>query len=199
MKATKSEMQQVHDRVVFHPIKVEQLNKKQKKRSAASADVFETKSMRRNKRPRRRRRTKAKKRIKKFDVTSPTAATESVLVTAAINEIEGRDVAVIETPGAFLTADMDKEVIVILENEMVNAMLETDKEVYRKYVIHGKNKKKHVRSPRQGDVRSAKGSTPILQETVKRFERIRVCQKPIRPLNCNQVDGGRATYRGVAC
>ena len=30
MKATKSEMQQMHDKVVFHPIKGEQLTNKQK-------------------------------------------------------------------------------------------------------------------------------------------------------------------------
>ena len=37
----------------------------------------------------------------------------------------------IDTPRVFLTADMDKEVIVILENEMVGAMLEIDKDVYK--------------------------------------------------------------------
>ena len=72
---------------------------------------------------------------KKSDVTSPTAATESVLITAAIDAAEGRDVAVIDAPGAFLTADMDKEVIIILENKMV------DKDIYRKCVIHGNNGK----------------------------------------------------------
>ena len=78
----------------------------------------------------------SKEKNKKIDVTSPTAATESVLVTAAIDATEVQDVDVINTPGSFLTADMDEEVIVILENEMVNAMLEIDKEIYGKYVIH---------------------------------------------------------------
>ena len=72
--------------------------------------------MRENKRPRCRRQTKAKRRIKKSYVTSPTVATESVLVTAAIDATEGRDFDKIDTSGAFLTADMDEEVIVILEN-----------------------------------------------------------------------------------
>ena len=53
---------------------------------------------------------------KKYDVTSPTAATDLVLVTAAIDAIEVWDVAVIDAPGAFLMANMDEEVIVILEN-----------------------------------------------------------------------------------
>ena len=50
----------------------------------------------------------------------------------------------IDAPGAFLTADMDEEVILILENEMVDAVLEIDKDIYGKYVIHGKNGKKHM-------------------------------------------------------
>ena len=49
--------------------------------------------------------------------------TELVLITAAINATGGRDVAVIDAPGEFLTTDMDKEVIIILENEMAAAML----------------------------------------------------------------------------
>ena len=67
-----------------------------------------------------------------------------MLNTAAIDAEEGRDVSVIDAPGAFLTADMDEDVIVILENEMVSAMLEIDKEIYGKYFIYGKNGKKHM-------------------------------------------------------
>ena len=91
--------------------------------------------MLKNKRPRRHRRTKAKIRIKKSDITSPTAATESVLIAAGIYATEGRGVSVIDAPGAFLMADMDEEVMVILENEMVDAIFEIDKEIYGKYFI----------------------------------------------------------------
>ena len=55
---------------------------------------------------------------------------------------EGQDISVIDAPGAFLTFDMDEKVIVILENEMINAMLDMDKDVNRKYIIHGKKGKK---------------------------------------------------------
>ena len=70
--------------------------------------------MRKNKRLCRRRRTKAKRRINKFEVTSPTAVTNLVLITAEINVKEGRDMAGINAPGEFLTADMDEEIKVIL-------------------------------------------------------------------------------------
>ena len=64
-----------------------------------------------------------------------------ILITTAIDATEGRDFAVIGAPGAFLTADMDKEVIVILENEMVDAMLEIDKEIYRKMLYTERTEK----------------------------------------------------------
>ena len=43
---------------------------------------------------------------KKLDVTSPTSATDSVFITAAIYATEIWYISVIDTPGAFLTADM---------------------------------------------------------------------------------------------
>ena len=46
-------------------------------------------------------------RIKKSGVTSPIEATEPVLVTTAIENTEGQEVAVIDAPGVFLTADTD--------------------------------------------------------------------------------------------
>ena len=65
--------------------------------------------------------------------------TELVLVTTSINATEVRDISVIDSSGEFLTNDMEEEVIVILENEMVDAMLEIDTEIYWKYVIYGGN------------------------------------------------------------
>ena len=71
MKANKSEMHQMHNKVVFHPIKGEQLTKKQKNGSLQVL-LFLKKNDAENKRPRRRRRMKAKRRIK-----NPTYLTNS--------------------------------------------------------------------------------------------------------------------------
>ena len=64
-----------------------------------------------------------------------------VLINAAINATERQDVSAIDAPGAFMTEDMEEEAVVILEDEIVNAILEIDKDVYERYVIHGKNEK----------------------------------------------------------
>ena len=54
-----------------------------------------------------------------------------VLIIVAMDTTENQDVTVIYAPGAFLTADMDKDVIMILENEMVDTMLEIDSNLYK--------------------------------------------------------------------
>ena len=46
--------------------------------------------------------------------TSPTAHTESVIITSVIDAYERRDVATVDIPGAFMQADMDEEVHVRL-------------------------------------------------------------------------------------
>ena len=53
-------------------------------------------------------RGKQRNGYKKSDVTSPNAATESVLIIATIDRTENRYFKVINSPGAFLTAYQDK-------------------------------------------------------------------------------------------
>ena len=58
---------------------------------------------------------------KKLDDTSPTVSTESVLITTTIDAYENHDIN-FYVPGDFLTADMDKEVILLLEGELYEIM-----------------------------------------------------------------------------
>ena len=52
----------------------------------------------------RKQQRKSNKKI----AISPTAATESVLITTEINSTKRRNAAVVDTPGSLLTDDMDK-------------------------------------------------------------------------------------------
>ena len=61
---------------------------------------------------------------------SPTVATESVFLTAVIDALEGRHVAVIDVPGAFMQADMDELVHVRFTGKMVDLLLEIDRNMY---------------------------------------------------------------------
>ena len=52
---------------------------------------------------------KQRNRIDKTDATSPTAALEYILLTATIDAKEGRDVAIVDIPNAFVTTRIEKE------------------------------------------------------------------------------------------
>ena len=140
---------------------------------------------------------KQREEAKKFDVTSPTAATDYVLITATIDVIEGRDVAMIDA--SFLTADMDEEGIVILENEMVDAMLEIDKDTYEKYVIHGKNIKKHMYvCLSKAMYGTLKAELPYYRKLFKELREYGFVINPYNPCVANKWTDGGAIYRGVA-
>ena len=53
------------------------------------------------------------------------------MLTAKINTLEGRDVAVVDIPGAYLSADMDDEVHVVYIRELSEMMVAADPSLYR--------------------------------------------------------------------
>jgi hypothetical protein len=69
------------------------------------------------------------------DAASPTVATESVFLITVIDALEGRDIAVIDVPGAFMQADMDELVHVCFTGKMVDLLLEIDRNMYGPCVI----------------------------------------------------------------
>jgi hypothetical protein len=66
---------------------------------------------------------------------------EAVLITSTIDAFEGRDVAIVDVPGAFLTADMDKDVYICLRGPLAELIVKTTPEIYRKYVYVGPDNK----------------------------------------------------------
>ena len=61
---------------------------------------------------------------------APTVSTEAVFLTAVINALENRDVAVPDVLGAFMQADIDELVHVRFTGEMVKMLLQIDKQMY---------------------------------------------------------------------
>jgi hypothetical protein len=66
--------------------------------------------------------------------TSPTVSLEAVLITATIDAYEERDVAIVDVPGAFLSADMDEEVIMTIRGRLAELMVKAAPNIYRKYI-----------------------------------------------------------------
>ena len=89
--------------------------------------------------------------INKTDAASPTAALESVLLTATIDAKEGRDVATVEIPNAFITTRIENEedkVIMRLRGRLAELMAATAPEIYKKYITIDRkgNKALYVRT-----------------------------------------------------
>jgi hypothetical protein len=52
------------------------------------------------------------------DASPPTVSLELVLIKAAVESYEVRDVVVVDVPGSFLSADMDEEVLMTLRGRL---------------------------------------------------------------------------------
>ena len=75
--------------------------------------------------------------INKEDAASPTAVLESILLTATIDAKEGRDVAIIDIPNAFVQTRIEDDndiVIMRLRGKLAKLMAATAPEIYRKHV-----------------------------------------------------------------
>jgi hypothetical protein len=70
----------------------------------------------------------------------PTVATESVFLTTVIDALEGRDVAVLDVPGAFMQADMDKLVHVRFTGKMVDLLMEINQRMYGPCIVKEEGK-----------------------------------------------------------
>jgi hypothetical protein len=68
-------------------------------------------------------------------------ALESVLITATKEAFEKREVAIVDVPDAYLTADMDEEICMCLRGRLVELMVKTAPEMYRKYIYVGPDNK----------------------------------------------------------
>jgi hypothetical protein len=136
VEAVKAELQQLHDRVVMQPKSPKELTPAQKKEALAYLMFLK-----------RKRGGKVKGRgcadgrkqrglVDKEDTTSPTIATEAVFLLAVTAAYEGRDIAFMDVPGAFMQADMDRLVHVRFTGRMVDLLLEVDPEMYGPHVTY---------------------------------------------------------------
>jgi hypothetical protein len=84
---------------------------------------------------------KQRRYIAKEDAASPTVASEAVFLTAVIDAREGRDVAILDVPGAFMQADMDELVHVRFTGKMVELLIEIDPDMYEPCVVYENGEK----------------------------------------------------------
>jgi hypothetical protein len=71
----------------------------------------------------------------KQEASSPTFSIESLMISCIIDTKQGRDVATVDIPGAFMQVDMDEIVHMRLEGTMVELVVRLSPETYSKYVV----------------------------------------------------------------
>ena len=74
------------------------------------------------------------------DVRAPTISTEAVFMTAVIDAMENRMVAVVDIPGAFMQADMDPGVYMRIDGAMAELLMEIDYDMYHPHMVKEKGK-----------------------------------------------------------
>jgi hypothetical protein len=83
----------------------------------------------------------------RVDSTSPTAALESIMLTAVVDANEGRDVMSCDIPNAFIQTMLpkveagNKRVIMKITGVLVHLLVNISPEVYGPYVVSGKHRK----------------------------------------------------------
>ena len=58
------------------------------------------------------------------------------MLTETIGTLEGRDVAVVDKPGAYLSADMDNEVHIVFVGTLAEIMVAANTALYRPFMSY---------------------------------------------------------------
>ena len=128
-------MRQLHDRGVMIPVQKESLTSEQRKEALAYLMFLKQKRCGKVKGHGCADGRKQRAYIAKEEGTAPTVSKEAVFLTAIIDALENRVVAVLDVPGAFMQADIDELVHVRFTGEMVNMLLHIDYDKYKDYVM----------------------------------------------------------------
>ncbi len=85
--------------------------------------------------------------ISEENASSPTVATESVLLTSLVDAQENRDVAIVDIPNAFIQTVMEKDddkVVMRIRGHMADVLVKIAPRVYGPYVSTNKQGRKQI-------------------------------------------------------
>ena len=146
-EAAYAEMKQLHMRDTFRPKHWKELTELQKQTILESHMFLKEKRDKTIKGRTVAGGNKQRDYISKEDASSPTVATESVLLSCIIDAQEGRDVAVIDIPNAFIQTRVEDEkdmVTIKLRGVLVDILVDIAPDVYKRYVTLDKKGNKQL-------------------------------------------------------
>jgi hypothetical protein len=145
--AVHSEMKQLHFRDTFEPKHWKDLNETQRKSVLESHMFLKEKRDGKIKGQTVAGGNKQRDHISKEDASSPTVATEAVLLTCIIDAEDGRDVAVVDIPNAFIQTKIENEsdmAIIKLRGILVDMLLDIAPNTYQPFVTTSKAAEKQL-------------------------------------------------------
>jgi hypothetical protein len=145
--AVTSEMKQLHFRNTFKPKHWSELSKTQRQTVLESHMFLKEKRDGSLKGRTVAGGNKQPDNISKEDASSPTVATEAILLSCIINAKEGRDVAVIDIPNAFIQTRVEDEgdmAIIKIRGVLVDILVQIAPDAYKSYVTTDKKGTKQL-------------------------------------------------------
>ena len=133
-KGVTKELQQMHNMSVFRPVLKTDLSLEEMKKAVSSLMFLKEKRDKTVKGRFCADRRKQQGYWTRQDSTSPTVSTELVFLTAVVNTHERCDVACYDIPGAFLHADSNKDITMVLKGRLAELMVQVAPNLYRKYI-----------------------------------------------------------------
>ena len=130
------EMEQLHRRDAFQPVRTEIITENQKHELLTLLMFLKEKQDGSIKGRGVADGIQKREKIEPKDSTSPTVSTEAAMLTATIDAIEGRDVAVVDIPGAYLSSYMDDEVQVMFKGALAEMIVMVDPALYQPFVSY---------------------------------------------------------------
>ena len=136
-QAVSNELSQIHLRDTFRPINPRSLSKSDCDKVLESHLFLKQKCDQKIKGRMVVGGNKQRDHIDKTDATSPTAALKSILLIETIDAKEGRDVAIVDIPNAFVTTRIENKydiATIRLQGKLSKLMVATAPEIYKKYM-----------------------------------------------------------------
>ena len=133
-ESVSKELRQLHDYITYTPVHAHELTPDQKKQALASLIFLTEKRCGRIKTRACVNGSVQRDYIPKESAASPTVMNDSVMIQSAIDAHEGRVVVTLDIPGAFLHADLDEEVIMLLRGQLADLMVQIDPDLYGPYL-----------------------------------------------------------------
>ena len=139
------EMKQLHDRICFRPIDPSTMTPEERKKAMETLIFLTEKRDGRIKARTVANGSVQRKWMTKEESTSPTSMNESVILTAVIDAMQGRDIATVDIPNAFIQTkvpnDGKERILIKIRRALVDFLVEIDPDTYTPYVTYQKGEK----------------------------------------------------------